>query len=141
MKNIFIVLTVAIIAGLSAKCQSTKVPEVVKKAFAAKYPNATNVKWGKEDATEYEAEFKLNAVAVAANFKADGSWIVTETEMPIADLPAAVSAAIATLHPGAVITLVEKMEKPGAIFLYEVAFKVNRKKNTLDLNAEGIVVK
>ena len=42
MKNIFIVLTMAITISLSANCQGLKVPEAVKNAFTAKFPGATN---------------------------------------------------------------------------------------------------
>ena len=50
MKNNFFVLIAVIAISLSANCQSIKIPPAVKNAFAAKYPNATNVEWGKENA-------------------------------------------------------------------------------------------
>ena len=137
MKNVFIVLTMAITIGLSANCQGLKVPDVVKNAFSAKYPNATNVKWGKENAKEYEAEFKLGNNSVSANFGLDGSWVETESVIPAADLPAAVTSAINTKYPGAVITLAEKTEQPGNKILYEVSFKVNGKKKSLELKPDG----
>ena len=137
MKNIFIVLMAAITIGLSANCQGLKVPEAVKNAFTAKYPNATNVKWGKENAKEYEAEFKLNNNSVSANFGMDGSWVETESVIPVSDLPAAVTSAIHTKYPGAVISLAEKTEQPGNKILYEVAIKVNGKKKSLELNPDG----
>jgi hypothetical protein len=59
MKNSFIALIVIITIAVSANCQSIKVPAVVKAAFAAKYPAATNVKRGKENAKEYEADIKV----------------------------------------------------------------------------------
>ena len=42
-------------------------------------PAATDVKWGKESAKEYEAEFRLNGNNVSANFGSDGAWVETET--------------------------------------------------------------
>ena len=112
MKNIFIVLT-AVIVSLSANCQ-VKVPEAVKNAFAKMFPGATNVKWGKENAKEYEAEFKLNKQAVSANFGLDGSWVETETVIPVTDLPAAVTTAINTKYPGATtLHMAEKIEQAG----------------------------
>ena len=137
MKNIFLVLTAAVTIGLSANCQGLKVPEVVKNAFAAKFPTATKVSWGKENAKEYEAEFKLNNNAVSANFGLDGSWVETESVIPIADLPAAVKTAISTKYPGAVITLAEKTEQPGNKILYEVTFKVNGKKKSMEMKPDG----
>lgn len=139
MKNVFIVLTMAITAGLSANCQGLKVPEAVKNAFTAKYPDATNVKWGKENAKEYEAEFKLNNNSVSANFGMDGSWVETESVIPVTDLPAAVTNAINTKYPGASITLAEKTEQPGNKVLFEVSFKVDGKKKSIELNPDGTV--
>jgi hypothetical protein len=141
MKNVFIVLIMAFTISLSANCQGIKVPDVVKNAFTAKFPAATNVKWGKENATEFEAEFKLNNNAVSANFKQDGSWVETESVIPVADLPAAVTSAINTKYPGVVIALAEKTEQPGNKVLYEVSFKVNGKKKSMELNPDGSLVK
>ena len=141
MKNNFFVLIAVIAISLSANCQSIKVPSAVKNAFAAKYPNATNVTWGKENAKEYEAEFKMNGNSVAANFGLDGSWVETETTIPVVDLPAAVSAAVIKKNPGADITVAEKLEMPGGKLLYEVTFKVNGKKKSMELNPDGSLTK
>jgi hypothetical protein len=137
MKNIFIVLTTAITVCLSANCQGLKVPDAVKNAFTAKFPAATNVKWGKENAKEYEAEFKLGNNAVSANFKLDGSWVETESVIPESELPAAVKTAVSTKYPGAPVILAEKTEQPGNKILYEVTVKVNGKKKSVELKPDG----
>ena len=137
MKNIFIVLVAAVAISQSVNCQPIKVPAAVKNAFNAKYPNATNVEWGKENAKEYEAEFKMNGNAVSANFGMNGSWVETESVIPVADLPAAVSAAVMKKYPGAVITLAEKTEMPDNKILYEVIFTVKGKKKSMELHADG----
>ncbi|HKB44686.1 MAG TPA: PepSY-like domain-containing protein [Chitinophagaceae bacterium] len=141
MKNNFLVLVAAIAIGLSSNCQSIKVPAAVKSAFNTKYPNATNVKWGKENTKEYEAEFKLNGTNVSANFALDGSWVETETVIKIASLPAPVTAALKKKYPGAVITMAEKLEMPGGKLLYEATFKVNGKKKSMELNPDGSLAK
>ena len=137
MKNYIIALLLAITAGCSANCQSIKVPDVVKTAFSAKYPAATNVKWGKENAKEYEAEFKLNNNAVSANFGLNGSWVVTESVIPVEELPAAVKTAVNTKYPGAAITMAEKTEQPGNKIMYEVSVNVNGKKKSMELKPDG----
>ena len=137
MKRNIIVLTLACIASLPVISQSLKVPDAVATAFKSKFPTATGVKWGKENAKEYEAEFNLNNTAVSANFKLDGSWVETETTIPSGELPAAVSSAINKKYPGAVYTRTEKIEKPGGKILYEANIKVNGKKKELELNADG----
>jgi Putative beta-lactamase-inhibitor-like, PepSY-like len=141
MKNAFIVLMAAITIGLSANCQGIKVPDTVKNAFTAKYPNATNVKWGKENAKEYEAEFKMNNTAVSANFGLDGSWVETETTIAETDLPAAVINAIHAKFPGGKITRAEKLEKPGDKTFYETVTKVNGKSKEVEMNPDGSFVK
>jgi len=141
MKNNFLVLITVLAISLSSNCQSITVPAVVKSAFNTKYPNATNVKWGKENAKEYEAEFKLNGTNVSANFGLDGSWVETETVIKIAALPAPVTAAVKKKYPGAAITMTQKLEKPGGKLFYEATFKVNGKKKSMELNPDGSLAK
>ena len=140
MKKIFIVMAAVIVTAMSASCQ-VKVTEAAKKAFAAKFPNATNVKWGKENAKELEAEFKLNNTNLSANFGLDGRWVETETTINASDLPAAVTNAINTKYPGNSITRAEKLEKPGGKVLYETVIKVGGKKKEIEINPDGSFVK
>lgn len=136
MKNTFIVLLAVIGTSLSASCQ-LKVTDAAKKAFATMFPTATNVKWENENATEYEANFKLNNVAVSANFKHDGTWVETETTIKTKELPAAVTNAINTKYPGAAYTRAEKIEKPGGKVLYETVIKMNGKNKEIEINSDG----
>lgn len=140
MKKLIIVFVAVIITGVSAHGQ-VKVSDAAKKAFAEKFPNATDVKWGKENAKEYEAEFKLNGQPVSANFKLDGSWVETESSIPVPDLPAAVSNAIKTKYPGAPVLKAEKTEKSGGKTIYETIIKIHGKKKEIELNPDGTFVK
>jgi len=119
------------------KVNEKDLPAPVKTAFNNKYPGAANIKWGKENAKEYEAEFKLNNNNVSANFKDDGSWVETETIIAVTDLPVSVSTAIKTKYPRSSVTKAEKLEKPGNKTLYEVFIKINGKTKELELNADG----
>ncbi len=141
MKINIVVLMLAITAGLSATCQLIKAPMAVNTAFNTKFPKATNVKWGKENAKEYEAEFKLNNNPVSANFGLDGSWVETETTINTSELPASVSRAIHTKYPGAPITKTEKLEKPVDKIFYEVLIKVNGNTKEIELNPDGSFIK
>ncbi|HKC34468.1 MAG TPA: PepSY-like domain-containing protein, partial [Chitinophagaceae bacterium] len=116
-------------------------PALVKTAFSNKYPSVTSIKWGKENAKEYEAEFKLNNTDVSANFKMDGTWVETETTIPANELPAAVTNAVNTKYQGAVYGRTEKIEKPGGKILYEVNITVKGKKKELELDPNGVIVK
>ena len=67
MKNIIILLFVSALFASPAFGQKT-VPENVKKEFAKKYPAVQAVKWGSEEANEWEAEFKMNGKEMSASY-------------------------------------------------------------------------
>jgi hypothetical protein len=127
--------------GCAQKITEKDIPSAVKKAFTAKFPGAADVKWERENAKEYEAEFKVNNTNVSANFKTDGSWTETETTIPSSELPVAVTSAVNKKYPGAVYGVTEKIEKPGAKILYEVNITANGKKKEIELNPDGVIVK
>ena len=127
--------------GCSQKITEKDLPAPVKTAFNNKFPGATDIKWRKESAKEYEAEFKLNNTNVSANFKTDGTWTETETTISSSELPAAVTNVVNTKYSGAVYGRTEKIEKPGAKILYEVNITVNGKKKELELNPDGSTAK
>jgi hypothetical protein len=139
MKNNLFILLLSLGIATATMGQKTNVPEAVSKAFNSKFPGATEVKWGKENAKEYEAEFKLKNTAISANFGTDGSWKETETTINASDLPVAVTKAIQTKYPGAVINLAEKVEKPEKTY-YETVIKVNNKKKEIEISAEGKIM-
>jgi len=130
----------ACIICLPAICQ-VKVPDAVKTAFTNKFPGATEVKWEKENKTELEANFKMNNTDVSANFGLDGTWVETETTIPVSELPAAVTNVVNTKYPGTVYGRTEKIEKPGSKILYEVNITVKGKNKELELDPDGIPVK
>ena len=134
----FLFIACSILAIVTTSCsQKVNVPAAVTKAFNSKYSGATEIKWGKESAKEYEAEFKLNGRNVSANFDSDGSWKETETTIPSSELPAAVTNAVNIKYPGAVYLLTERIEKPAGKILYEVNIKVKGKKKELELDGDG----
>jgi hypothetical protein len=141
MKKIFLLLLPVIYMTATAYAQNITVPAAVKSAFNTKFTGATDIKWSKENTKEYEAEFKLNNTNISANFKLDGSWVETETTIPVAELPAAVSSAVNKKYPGAVYGRTEKIEQPGGKILYEVNLTVNGKKRELELNPDGSIAK
>ena len=67
-------------------CESEKhidvaqVPQVVKEAFAKKYPQATDVEWIQEGKSKviYEAEFKFGGKEITAEFSETGEFLEEE---------------------------------------------------------------
>lgn len=93
MQKILFLLALCCGIAFSASAQKTP-PAAVVAAFNKKFKDVKEVEWGKEKNGEWEAEFKNKGVEMSANFSADGKWLETETEIKVADLPAAVQAAL-----------------------------------------------
>lgn len=71
----------------TAYAQASKVPEVVKLAFAKAYPNADDVKWERENGN-FEVEFELaDDQEMSVLYDANGALLETESEIPFSDLP------------------------------------------------------
>lgn len=117
--------------------KKTVVPEGVKKAFAAKYPNVKNVKWDLEKPGQYEAEFKLAKVKTSVLIDENGAVLEVENEINRKDLPQAVQNTLKTDFSGYEIEEVEKVVANGVVTYemdaeqgneeFELVFDVNGK--------------
>jgi len=135
MKNVIVLfMTVSLFIGCAF---GTEVPTAVKTAFDQKFVGATDVKWGKESKTEFEADFKLNGVIMSANFKEDGTWMETETSISAMDIPAVVSSAIKAKYPNAIINGGEMKERAGKDMVYEVLVKGIKGMDELVVSPDG----
>ena len=113
-------------------------PAAVQKAFSQKFPAATNVKWGKENAKEWEGEFKINSTKLSANFSDNGTWLETETEIPLSQLPPIVVSSINEQYPDWEIVGADKIERSKDGILYEADIKSGIKKKEVLLKSNGI---
>ncbi len=121
MKKILIWMSVILFAVVAYSFAGVTPPKVVTDAFKTKFPKATDVEWGMEGKTEYEAEFKLDGKDVSANFKVDGSWTETEASVEKADLPAGVMEYMKKNVPDADIKETAKIDSPtGSVYEVEV---------------------
>ena len=94
-------MAAALLISLNFCGQEVKdLPSGVKTAFTQKFPNATGVKWGKENAKEWEAEFKMAGKDYSANFDNAGAWMETEYKISANEIPDAVKSAIAKEFAG-----------------------------------------
>jgi hypothetical protein len=98
------------------------VPAAVKSAFKAKYPSIEKVKWEKEGAGEYEAEFTMNGTEMSVNFNEAGTIIETETEIEKSQLPVAIAEAFKKDYSRKKIKEVSKIEKGDGKVIYEVEY-------------------
>jgi len=128
-------------AAINLSCFAITVPKAVTDAFAKKFPGATNIKWGKESAKEFEAEFKLNGKTMSANFLTDGNWTATEAMIEVAALPAAVVATVTAKYPGYTIIGADKIEKAGGKITYEAEIKKGSKKAEVIMTENGAIIK
>ena len=77
------------IAAFGQNINETKLPKAVLNAFKARFPNAKDVKWEKEDSA-YSAEFLMDDAPTETEFDSLGEWKNTEWNIPIQYTPAAI---------------------------------------------------
>jgi len=115
------------------------VPEKIIAAFNAKYAAATNLNWGKESDTEYEAEFKLNGKVMSANFDATGKWLETECILKKEDLPQPIMNTLKLQFGDYQVIKVESLEKPGVPMIFEVQLKKGETVVGLEVDESGMI--
>jgi len=141
MKNVFLMIAVVAVFGFTACAQTNKeVPAKVSTAFAQKFPDAKKVKWDKENATEWEAEFKMNGKEYSANFNADGAWMETEYEINKKEIPAAVKQTLDGEFAGYKIEEAE-ISETAAGKVYEFELEKGKMEVEVAIGPDGKVVK
>jgi hypothetical protein len=113
--TLFTLSTMAFMARADEeKISVEKLPAAIKKAIKKKFPKAeiekatTEVEDGK---TTYEVLLEVDDRPVDVAFKADGTILEIEREIPIKEIPAKVAKAFAAKYPGAKIEKVEVVTK------------------------------
>ena len=138
MKNISST-AIAIFIVLTA-CAQVKAPEAAQNAFNKQFPNAKSVKWGKENATEFEVEFKMNGKSMSANYQEDGTWTETEMDIKPADLPETVRHNIEADFNGYTMKESAQIEKPGQSGLFETELKKGDETLEILWNGNGEII-
>lgn len=139
MKKIFLV-ALAIISSSATSFAQSKAPKAVETAFNAKFPKATNVKWDKENDTEYEASFTENNVKHSANYSISGEWLETESPTTFSQLPEKVQNTFNTSHKGAKVKAIAKIENNKGETQYEIEVKKGLKTVEYFYNQEGKLI-
>ncbi len=141
MKNLMLMIAAATIISLNACGQNAKdVPAKVKAGFDQKFATAQKVKWGKENANEWEADFTFNGRTYSANYKSDGTWVETEYSVAMKEVPAEVLKTLAKEAPGYKRLGSDISETPNGI-VYEFDIKTGNIKKEVAINADGTLVK
>ncbi len=136
-----LLIVAAAMISLNACGQNARdVPVKVKTGFDQTFPGAEKVTWGKENATEWEAEFTFNSKSYSANYKSDGTWVETEYKIEANEIPAAIANTLNKKYPGYKVTGSEVSETPEGK-VYEIAIKTGNKKMKVALHEDGTPVK
>lgn len=140
MKNLLLLTMALAFINLYACGQKAKdLPEKVKSAFALKFPNASKVKWDKENDKEWEAEFKMDSKEYSTNFDLDGNWMETEYEISLNDLPEAVKACLDKEFAGYKIKEAEVSETAeGKVYEFELKKGKDEAEASISLSGEVI---
>lgn len=131
----------AITFAYTTSFAQSKTPNAVTTAFSQKFPNATNVKWDKENTHEYEASFEWKGEKYSANFSDTGEWMETESISAFNLLPDKVQTTFNSSHKGATIKAVAKIETSKGVIKYEIEIKQGIKTLELFYLADGIEIK
>ncbi|MDX1828373.1 MAG: PepSY-like domain-containing protein [Lutibacter sp.] len=141
MKKLTFLFTGIILIFTQACAQtSIKVPAKVKAAFYQKFPNAKKTAWDKENATEWEVEFKLNGEEYSANYTSEGIWKETEHEISKSKLPDAVKSTLDNEFKEFDIDESEVSETAKGV-VYEFALENDIKNLEVAISPEGKVIK
>ncbi len=144
MKSVILLLSAAVLLPAAARAQkiaADKVPTAAVAAFHKSFPTVKTVKWEKEGA-DYEAGFEIGKSEMSAVITAAGVLRETETEMPVAQLPAAVQKTLAASYKAYKITEAAKIvtAATGAT-TYEAEVSQGGKHHDVLFNADGTEVK
>jgi hypothetical protein len=131
------ILTVMSFLLLSTLTFAGSIPTTVQKVFDQKFPNATSVKWDKENAHEYEASFEWRGEKHSANISDSGEWLETESVSSFNKLPEKVQTAFNASHKGATVKAVATIQTYKGVTKYEVEFKQGVKTVELFYTADG----
>lgn len=104
----------------SASLPAAKVPAGVVQAYQSEFPGDRQVEWKLKSDGNYEAEFVLKGVDIAAKFSPAGRWLETETTIPATELPKAVASAIARDFPGYRVIETQRLDDANHRLLLEV---------------------
>jgi hypothetical protein len=124
MKNLLCIALV-LSFGFAACAQKVKkedLPSSVITKFTLTYPKVEKVKWSKENGN-YEAEFDLNNIETSVVYDSIGITLETESEITVANLPAAAKDYVKNNCNDAKIKEASKLIDGKGVLTYEAEVK------------------
>lgn len=139
MKN-SIILIVALFSIAASLFAQVKVPSAVVESFKQKFPDATSIKWEKEDVHEYEASFLSKGVKQSALYSDKGVLLETETVVKFLELPEKVQKNFKVKYSQLKPKSVAKIETERGVITYEI--KMNQAGKTVEVfySPDGIEI-
>jgi hypothetical protein len=137
---------VLLVAGVAARADEEevpldKLPKAVVEAIKAKFPKAELVSADKETdkdkKTTYEVTIKNGGQELEVSVTPEGKILTVAREIPIADLPKAVVAAIKTRYPRATLKSAEEISEDDKVVEYEVVIAVGKKQLEVTFDPKG----
>lgn len=135
-----ILLLYCLTLPLSATGQSSQVPVLVLKEFTVRFPTAQDVQWNTDD-NGYKAVFKADKFNYEVKYNTNGSWKITQREIPFSQVPATVRNALSggefsgwNIHSAFILFL------PGMITQYRVKISKNSNSKSLLFSREGNIL-
>ncbi len=124
MKTIFILIAILLSVHTlwAQKVAKKDVPAPVQKAFRTAYPEATGVKWEKENGN-FEASFERKDSDISVIYDQNGTLLETETEMEANELPASISDYVKAHYKGRKIKEASKITDASGVVTYEAEIK------------------
>lgn len=137
LKPVILILLIHISA--TAQHFNLTPPGNVQATFTQKFPEAGKVKWEHhpEEKKEFLASFILTGIKMKAYFDKNGTWIETEKEIHIKELPERVLLSIRTQYPSEKIISAYEIQKDKKMLLYEVVLKTEHAKTNLVISNDG----
>ncbi|MFI5135303.1 MAG: PepSY-like domain-containing protein [Chitinophagales bacterium] len=125
MKKLFTLFIIIISFAISARAQKLKesqVPAPAVSAFHKMYPEVKEYSWSKDEGN-YEAEYDMNKMEMAATFDKDGNLVETEKGIPVKDLPAGIADYVSKNYSGASIKEASQVTDAKGVKTYEAEIK------------------
>jgi Putative beta-lactamase-inhibitor-like, PepSY-like len=143
MKKLLVVMSAFLLIclmGFTQKITPEKVPVPVKKAFATKFPAATDAKFELVN-NYYNVVFNDKGVGTTAKYSPSGKWLITETSISESDLPKEVSASLAKDFADFKISAVTKVESPDKPLFYTMDLQKEKEGYNAQFSPKGDVLK